>query len=131
MHKNLYLLFASLLVVFLTIISLKESDGLPSDLIPLLDKVLHMSAYILLTVLWSTYATKLWAEINLNRVLPIVIILLTIYGIVIEVLQSKLTTTRMSEFGDIVANLLGIVFGIIIFKNIKKYKLKSNKGLFF
>ncbi len=131
MHKNLYLLLASLLIVFLTIISLKESDGLPSDLIPFLDKVLHISAYILLTVLWSKYATKLSPKTNLNRNLSVVVILLTVYGIVIEVLQSRLTTTRISEIGDIMANLLGIVFGIIIFKYINKHKIKSSKGLFF
>ena len=65
------------------------------------------------------------------KVLTIVALFLTVYGIIIEVLQSKLTTTRVYDIYDIVANFSGIVFGILIFKFLNKYKLKSNKGLFF
>ncbi len=131
MHKNLYLIIACLFTGFLTIISLKESDSLPDYILPYLDKVFHLFAYITLMLLWSKYAKKLYSKTNINKILSITAILLTIYGIIIEVLQSKLTNTRMLEISDIVANLIGIAFGIIIFKYIIKHELKSNKGLFF
>ena len=131
MYKNIYLFLAGFLIISLTIISLKESSGLPVDIMPYLDKVLHTLAYILLTVLWSLYATKQFLKTKTNRILTVLALFLTIYGIIIELLQSRLTVSRVSEFGDLAANVLGIVFGIIIFKNINKGKLKSNKGLFF
>ena len=131
MHKNLYLFLAGSLIISLTIISLKESSGLPVDLIPYSDKVLHTLAYISLTILWSLYATKQFSRTKTNRTLTVLAIFLTIYGIIIELLQSRLTVSRVSEFGDLAANILGIVIGIVIFKNINKSKLKSNKGLFF
>lgn len=131
MHKNLFLLAAIAFLIFLTIISLKESEGFSVKLIPFIDKVLHFSAYILLTFLWSKYLVLQYPKISINKILTVLVILLIIYGIIIEVLQSKLTTTRMSEFNDVVANIFGIVFGIIIFKYTIKFKLKSNKGLFF
>lgn len=129
--KKLFLLVASTLIIFLTVISLKESDGFLLDLIPFTDKILHLSAYIVLTFLWSKYLVLAFSKVTENKILITVAILLLIYGIIIEVLQSKLTTTRMLEFTDVVANFIGIVFGVIIFKYISKLKLKSNKGLFF
>ena len=131
MHKNLYLVIAGLFTGFLTIISLKESDSLPDDILPYLDKVFHFFAYITLTLLWSIYAKKLYSKTSINKILTVIAILLTVYGIIIEVLQSKLTYTRMLEINDIVANSVGIAFGIIIIKYIFKHKLKTNKGLFF
>ena len=114
--KNAYLLIASLFSVFITVISLKESEGLSNILIPFLDKILHLSAYIVLTVLWSMYFTYLSPNTKTVKVLTFVALFLTVYGIVIEVLQSQLTVTRMSEFNDIVANFSGIIIGILIFK---------------
>ena len=132
MHKkNAYLLIAVLFSVFITVISLKESEGLSNILIPFSDKVLHLSAYIVLTVLWSKYLTVLNPKTKTSKVLIIVLLFLTVYGIIIEVLQSQLTVTRMSEFNDIVANFSGIVIGILIFKYFNMHKLKTNKGLFF
>ena len=131
MRKNINLLLASVFIVFLTIISLKESVDFSQNLIPISDKILHLSAYIVLTVLWSSYFVSLNIKFSRNKVLIIVAVFLTIYGIIIEVLQSKLTTTRVSEFKDILANLFGILIGIIIIINFKKFKLKSNKGLLF
>lgn len=131
MHKNLYLFFASFCIVVLTIISLKEADSLPNELIPYLDKIFHLLAYIVLTILWGIYLVKQYPKTNLNKLLTIVVAFLVVYGIIIEVLQSKLTVSRMFELGDLAANLLGIVLGILMFKNIIKHKLKNNKGLFF
>ena len=131
MYKNLFLFVASSFIIFLTIISLKESDGFSIKFIPFLDKILHLSAYIVLTLLWSKYLVLAYPKVSLNKILTVLVILLIIYGIIIEVLQSKLTISRISEFNDVVANFLGIVFGVIIFKYTIKLKLKSNKGLFF
>jgi len=130
-HKNWFLFISGLFTIFLTVISLKESDNIPDVEIPYLDKVFHFLAYIVLTVLWSKYASLKSANTKANGILIIVALFIAIYGIIIEVLQIELTTTRMLEISDIVANLLGIAFGILIYKYSIKHKLNSNKGLFF
>ena len=68
---------------------------------------------------------------SLKKILVIVALFLLIYGIIIEVLQTKLTTNRMGEFHDVLANVLGIVLGILLFRFIRKLELNYNKGLFF
>ena len=68
---------------------------------------------------------------SLKKILVIVALFLLIYGIIIEVLQTKLTMNRMGEFHDVLANVLGIVLGILLFRFIRKLELNYNKGLFF
>ena len=131
LKKNSYLGLAVLFSVFLTVISLKESEGLTIESIPYLDKIFHLFAYMVLTLLWSKYFVHLFSNTKMAVTLTILALFLTVYGIIIEVLQSKLTVTRVFDTYDIVANFLGIVIGILIFKYMKMHKLKSNKGLFF
>ena len=126
MRKNIYLLFAILIVVVLTIVSLKESDELPSVFVSFSDKLFHLIAYMVPTIVWCKYLTLLDLKIKNNNILTVVGVFLIIYGIIIEVLQSKLTTTRIFELNDILDNTIGVVFGLIIFKIAFKYKLKSN-----
>lgn len=130
MHKNIYLLLVVSSITFITIISLKESGDLSGKLLPYIDKVFHLFAYLVLTFLFVKYLLLSHPKTTLNKILTFVVVVLIIYGIIIELLQAKLTTTRMSEFGDIIANITGIILGVIIIKYSIKHKLKSNKGLF-
>ena len=125
MGKNHFLFFGIILIVILTIISLKETDGLQKLFIPFLDKALHLLAYIILTILWSSYLILHKPSVKLNKNLTLIFIGLMLYGIIIEVLQSKWTVTRLMEFNDLIANFFGIIIGILIFKYIFRYKLKN------
>ena len=42
------------------------------------------------------------------------------YGIIIEVLQTTLTTYRTASFLDVVANTVGVFLALLIFKSIYK-----------
>ncbi len=61
----------------------------------------------------------------------IVALFLFIYGIIIEVLQTRLTVNRVGEYQDVIANVLGIVLGSLLVRYINKLELNYNKGLFF
>lgn len=67
----------------------------------------------------------------MKKALMIIATLLILYGIIIEVLQTELTKNRVGEFEDVIANILGILIGAIVFRYIIKWKLNYNKGLFF
>ena len=41
-------------------------------------------------------------------------ILAFIYGIIIEILQGELTTSRSADFKDVLANSVGILIGILL-----------------
>lgn len=70
-------------------------------------------------------------EYTLKKNIVIVSLFLFLYGIIIEVLQSKITLNRVGEYQDILANVLGIFLGALIFRYIRKLELNYNKGLFF
>ncbi|MFK5983007.1 MAG: VanZ family protein [Flavobacteriaceae bacterium] len=117
--KNL-LLLALLYSVIITIAFLMPTSNLPKleFYIPL-DKIIHFFIYLLLSILWISY-------LNLNEVkgLPvssvlIVFIVFLVYGIVIEVLQENLTTTRKADIIDVLANTFGSIIGYFVFLKVK------------
>lgn len=125
-NKKRYLLSAFLVTFSLTFISLRESDELPGDLFPHIDKVFHIVAYFVLTILWSAYLflqKPKWKSITIQL---IVTLGLFVYGIIIEILQSRLTTSRMFEIYDLLANMFGMILGAFLFMQIVEPKLKNN-----
>ncbi len=131
MRKKLYLISSILLVAFLTFISLKETFSLASKFISFFDKIAHTCAYIALTFFWSRSLMLFKPSFSVKKVLLIVALFLFIYGIIIEVLQTRLTVSRVGEFQDVIANVLGIVLGSLLVRYIYKLELNYNKGLFF
>ena len=101
------------------------------DMFNFADKIVHFGAYFVLTFLWGRYFLLAYSANSTNRILFYVALGVFLYGIIIEVLQSTLTKNRSGEFADIVANVFGIVVASFIIKFISKYKLNTNKGLFF
>ncbi len=51
-------------------------------------------------------------NLGLGRTMRIVLVLAILYGILIEILQYTVTTDRMAEIGDVLANTLGAFAGI-------------------
>lgn len=131
MRKNLYLFIGILFIGILTFLSLKETISFTSHFFSFTDKILHFGAYVLLTFLWGRYLMLLKPSYSLKKVLSIVAGFLIIYGIIVEVLQTELTKNRVGEIEDVVANVVGIIFGAIVFRYIINWKLNYNKGLFF
>ena len=115
MPKNLYLFLLILVIILLTFLSLKESISFGPKF-SYIDKIFHASAYIVLTYLCSRYLILSRPSFSLTKILVLVAVVLTIYGIVIEVLQSVLTENRVGEFEDVLANISGIVLGSFIFR---------------
>ena len=84
------------------------------------DKYLHFIAYFGLSILWY-FALR--DKIN-EKVFKIVVPLgLILYGIILEGLQSGLTTYRTGDVYDAMANTAGVVVGMILFNKIIKWYL--------
>lgn len=78
------------------------------------DKILHTFSYALLSLTWLFYLKS----INKFKFKFLLVIGLFIYGIIIEVLQSTLTTYRTGSLYDIVANTIGIFLALLIFERL-------------
>ncbi len=125
-RKKHILLSAILFTSFITYISLKESDGFPQNAFANMDKVFHVLSYVVLVVLWSASITLYYAKLRVLKVLVFVFTVLLFYGIVIESLQSKFTSTRTFEFNDLIANVFGMLIGAFIVKQFFSLKTKNN-----
>lgn len=92
------------------------------------DKLLHFSAYFVLTITWYLYyfSRKQWSYVFLKPVL-IICLLIIAFGIFIEVLQGTLTTYRTIDSLDALANSIGVSLAFILIVSFKK-KLKKVKS---
>ncbi|MCG8410910.1 MAG: VanZ family protein [Bacteroidales bacterium] len=87
-----------------------------------IDKIVHCIFYLSLssTLLASIYKnTRL---INKSQIVSVFIISI-LYGILMEYLQYKLTTTRTADFIDVISNVFGTILGYFVFIASKKLKV--------
>lgn len=106
----------SILILVLSLVNLNEVKIVKLEAS---DKIYHFVCYAFMSFLWS-YFTKSTLKALKNRAIFVLIFSISVFGIIIEVLQLKLTDYRAFDWWDILANFVGAVFGIIIFKLFQK-----------
>lgn len=97
------------------------------------DKILHTGAYGGLAFLWLSvyqlfnYQKQILWSPPYKYIL--IMILIVIFGIVIELLQGSTTDYRTADAWDVIANTIGVILGSLLFLLFfKKFmKLKSTK----
>ncbi|QRM89086.1 teicoplanin resistance protein VanZ [Lacinutrix sp. WUR7] len=120
-----YVLFVTLCyTIALTIVSLINVSGLPEINYSNTDKIFHFIAYSALTWFWFQvfYSKFKW---SFNKGLLVSAIVSVIFGILIEVMQSMFTNTRVADNNDILANTLGVSLTIILLLLFKKSLVKK------
>jgi len=113
------LIIAIVATVFLAILSLSAVPKLNLGLgIKAGDKYLHFIAYFGLSLMWY-FAIK--DRIN-EKIFKIFVPLgLIFYGIILEGLQSGITTYRTGDIYDAIANTAGVIVALILFRKIIKW----------
>ena len=113
------LIIAILVTVMIAVLSLSAVPKLNLELgIKSGDKYLHFIAYFILSSLWY-FALK--DKIS-GKVFKIFVPLgLIFYGIILEGLQSGLTTYRTGDIYDAMANTAGVIAALILFNRIVKW----------
>ena len=113
------LIIAIVATVFLAILSLSAVPKLNLGLgIKAGDKYLHFIAYFGLSLMWY-FALR--DRIN-QKIFKIFVPLgLIFYGIILEGLQSGLTTYRTGDIYDAMANTAGVIVALILFRKIIKW----------
>ncbi|MAJ83270.1 MAG: hypothetical protein CMC16_03245 [Flavobacteriaceae bacterium] len=79
-----------------------------------MDKLIHLTMYCILILLWGINLIRF--KFSLIKILFLTII----FGLLIETLQYLLPFGRYFDLGDIIANSVGAIIGIIILLFYKK-----------
>ena len=94
------------------------------------DKIGHVIAYFFLMISWLYALVK---KPYFQKRSLLIIASCFIYGIVIEILQTTLTSYRTASYLDILANSTGIVVAVLTFYAIEKknvlFNVKSCKSI--
>jgi VanZ family protein len=90
------------------------------------DKLLHAGAYGLLAVLVAQFI--LYLTHNLERACWHAGLLAICYGALLEVLQLYLQTGRTAEWRDLFADIVGVCFSCVIFRQICGLVLKPDEN---
>lgn len=116
-------------MVFVTFSSLYSfvGDDLSSFNIPYADKLVHFTFYFVGLILGSLYVLQLkdGQQVILRKIV-ILAFILVLFGIIIEVIQGKLTVNRSGEVFDALANTTGVIMGFIVIFN-RFYKQRGLK----
>lgn len=98
-----------------------------------LDKIIHILLYFVFVQLWALNLKK---EEQKNKI--IILLIGIAYGVIIEYLQITMNMGRNFEIGDMIANTIGCILGVVLLtitQNLlpllKKYlpfRPKGNKG---
>lgn len=124
--KNWFLrnsaLIAFSLSVFVAVASLISTNSLPKQNFNISDKALHALAYFLLMWSWLIVFRK---DRSFKSKLSIFMCLL-VFGIILEFLQGEMLLHRTADWKDVMANITGLMLGLITFKHM--YRITFKKG---
>ena len=113
------LILAILATVMIGVLSLSAVPKLNIGLgIKSGDKYLHFIAYFGLSTLWYFALRDRIQKKLFNFFVPLALIF---YGIILEGLQSGITTYRTGDVYDALANAIGVIAGLVLFKRIIKW----------
>ncbi len=107
--------------LLIAVLCLVKFTDLPSIGVSGADKYVHFTLHFVFTMLWGYYFWLKLNEITLKKIAFIVAISLC-YGILIEILQEKFTTTRHADIVDVLANFSGALAALVLFVLIKSQK---------
>ena len=82
-----------------------------------MDKIAHAISYCVLTLSWLLVIKDVKQQRRFQNTIALGCVF---YGMIIEVLQTTLTTYRTASFLDILANLVGVIVALFLFKSVLK-----------
>lgn len=126
MLKNIFFWVAFCWTVVVGFFCLVPSNDIPTVTIPNFDKLVHTFFHFVFTILWFLFFKNQVKKKNQFKLLIVAVCFSLLFGLVIEVLQDKLTTTRSGDVFDILANLSGAIIAFIFVLFAKQIKKNQN-----
>ena len=118
LKKYILSIVVALIIMYLSLASSDTFEKIPTFNIPNFDKIVHFCMYFgLMSVILfeSRKSLKSTGSLFLIALIPLC------YGILMEILQSALTTSRTSSFYDVLANSFGILVSLLLWLKIKPF----------
>ena len=112
--KKAILVIALCWTLLIAILCLFRFNNLPSIAVTGADKYVHFTFHLIFTFLWGKY---FWLRLNGQSIYTILKVgsVSIVYGIILEILQEVLTTTRHADIMDIAANFTGALVAFLLF----------------
>ena len=110
-RKNILSIAVALIILYLSLTSSHTFDKVPIFNIPYIDKIVHFLMYAgLMSVIFFENRKTIVGrrQIFLTAVFPL------FYGILLELLQAALTTTRSGSIYDALSDTAGILTAILL-----------------
>lgn len=93
---------------------LVSSNKIPVINIPDLDKCIHTFFHLVFTFVWFLFFSKQLQVDTISKPLLFSVAFSFAFGIIIEILQNIVTTTRNADAFDIVANMVGTILAVFV-----------------
>jgi VanZ family protein len=120
-RKNLFSILVALLLLFLSLTNAETFRKVQINRIPEFDKIVHFGMYfILMSVIIIEHRKNLSNPLNLFLLALIPLS----YGILMEILQLTLTSTRSGDFYDALADAAGVLASALLWLIIKSFSGK-------
>jgi VanZ family protein len=124
--KNILSILVALVILYLSLASSDTFMKVPLIGIPNIDKVIHFLMYF---GLMSVIIIENRKTIKSNKQLFLVALIPLFYGILMELLQLTLTSTRSGSLFDIAFNSAGIIVSILLWLSFKLLVINRLKSL--
>lgn len=114
--KNFFSILLAVIILYLSLASSQTFNKVSIFNIPFFDKIVHFGMYF---VLMSVIILENRHSIKSNRQLILTALIPLFYGILMEIFQAVLTTTRNGSIYDLFFNSAGIVVSLLLWRLIK------------
>jgi VanZ family protein len=116
--KNIFSILVALIILYLSLASSEKFNKVPFFNNPFSDKIVHTAMYLgfmSVIIFENRKSIKNYLQLFLLALIPFV------YGIIMELLQLTLTTSRYASVYDVFANSAGILISLLLWLWIKPY----------
>jgi len=115
--------------VLISILSIMPTDGIESHLwsfIPHQDKIMHFIFYGIFSFLLIRALLSYFGKNKSDWILALItLLIIVLYGLIIEIIQDRLISSRQGDIMDMFANLAGCVVGIILVLFVPFFRVSS------
>lgn len=113
MLKKLFILISVLYTVALATVCLIKINNIPDVGVSFGDKIFHFLSYTVLAFLWYSTFYKTF-NFEKKKALMYATLFSILFGIIIEILQGTVTSSRSADLYDVMANTIGVFLAVVI-----------------
>lgn len=124
-RKNKFSILVALIIMYLSLTGSQTFDKVSLFNVPFFDKIVHAGMYF---GLMSVIILESRKNIKTTGILFLMGLIPLFYGIIIEILQATLTSSRSGSIYDALSDGAGILFSILLWLWIKPHVTKQSLG---